>query len=98
MRNGLVGDDWVLIDWCRPHGVSFLLEVFNPVRDSWYYRPVTKLVFGLSYFLFGLEPAPYHLLSLAAHATAAVLLFLVVRRTGADAFPSFLCALFFAVH
>ena len=98
LDNGFVGDDWVLIDWCRPKGIGFVLEVFNPVLDAWYYRPVTKLVFGLAYTLFGLSPGPYHLLSLASHALAAVLLFFVVRQARADAFQSFLCALLFAVH
>ncbi len=98
LANGLVADDFSLINYCRPEGAVSLLQAFDPWRDTWYYRPVTKIVFSLSYALFGMAPLPYHVLSLLVHAGAVVLLFLVARRAGAGLVPSCVGALFFAVH
>lgn len=98
LGSGLVADDFSLINYCRFQGLGSILGAFDPWRDTWYYRPVTKLVFGLAYALFGTAPAGYHVLSLAAHAAAVVLLFLVARRAGASTGPAFAGALLFAVH
>lgn len=98
LANGLVGDDYSLINYCRPEGLGSILGAFDPWRDTWYYRPITKLVFALGYTLFGTAPMPYHVLSLLAHAAAVVLVYFIARRAGAPAVPSFVGALVFAVH
>lgn len=98
LANGLVADDFSLINHCRPDGIASLLAAFNPWHDTWYYRPITKLVFALAYTLFGTAPAPYHVLSLLAHAAVVVLVYFVARRAGASVVPSFAGALLFAVH
>jgi len=98
LANGLVADDFSLIDHCRPEGLSSILGAFDPWHDTWYYRPITKLVFALAYTLFGTTAAPYHWVSLLAHAAAVTLVYFVARRAGASVVPSFTGALAFAVH
>jgi hypothetical protein len=98
LSNGLVADDFSLINYCRLDGLASVLRVFDPVREVWYYRPLTRLVFGISYALFGMAAAPYHVVSLLAHAASVVLLYFVARRAGAAASASFAGALVFAVH
>jgi hypothetical protein len=71
---------------------------FDPWRDTWYYRPITKLVFALGYAFFGTSAPGYHAVSLLAHGAAVVLLYFVARRAGAAAVPSFAGALVFALH
>ena len=48
--------------------------------------------------LFGLRPAAHHLVSVALHAAAAALLFLVLKGMIGSLWPSFLAAALFAVH
>ena len=98
LANGLVADDFSLIDHCRPENLGSILAAFDPWHDTWYYRPITKLVFALAYALFGTNAAPYHWVSLLAHAAAVVLVYFVARRAGASVVPSFAGALVFAVH
>ncbi|HEX2757663.1 MAG TPA: hypothetical protein VHP60_04100, partial [Thermoanaerobaculia bacterium] len=98
LANGLVADDFSLINYLRPDGLSSILGAFDPWRDTWYYRPITRLLFALAYTIFGTAPAGYHVLSLLAHAAAVVLFYFVARRAGASAVPSFAGALVFAVH
>lgn len=98
IANGLVADDFSLINYCRAEGLGSILGAFDPWRDTWYYRPFTKLVFALAYALFGTTAAPYHVVSVCAHAAAVVLVYFVARRAGASAWPSFAGALVFAVH
>lgn len=98
LANGLVADDFSLINYCRPDGLASILGAFDPWRDTWYYRPITKLVFALAYTLFGTSAAPYHVVSILAHAAAVVLVYFVARRAGASAIPSFAGALVFAIH
>lgn len=98
LANGLVGDDFALIDDCRPDGPGSVLRAFDLWHDTWYYRPITRLVFAFGYTFFGTAPGPYHVLSLLAHSGAVVLLYFAARRAGASAAPAFAGALVFAVH
>lgn len=45
---------------------------------SGYYRPLTTLSFALDAYFFGINPFPFHLVNTLMHATAGVLLFLVL--------------------
>ena len=64
----------------------------------WYYRPLTKLVFGLASALWGTTPWPYHAVSLLAHGIASVLVYFVARRAETSRTPAFAGTLLFAVH
>src|SRR5438034_8274145 len=44
-------------------------------------RPLVCLTLALNYAMSGLEPWSYHVVNLAIHASAALVLFAIVRRT-----------------
>ena len=68
------------------------------------YRPVTTLSFAASYALHGRHPLGYHVVNLALHAVAALLVLALARRLADAAAPdraprvALLAGLLFAVH
>lgn len=63
------------------------------------FRPLTKVVyFDVMHRLVGLEPVPYHLVSIAVHIANFVLLFLLLRKLRNDRLSSLVVASFFAFH
>lgn len=62
------------------------------------WHPLTWLSHMLDCEIFGVEAAGHHLMNLALHAAAAVMLFLVQLRMGLSFAPSFLVAAAFGVH
>jgi hypothetical protein len=68
---------------------------FNPGQ----FRPLTKgLYFFLAWPLFGLNPLPYHIVSILLHAINAVLVGAVLRRMRISPLVSWLAAGVFAAH
>jgi tetratricopeptide (TPR) repeat protein len=73
-----------------------------------HYQPLSWLSFALDYFIWGLNPAGYHLTSMILHAVNAALFYLVCMRLLALARPAWdertievgaaLAALLFALH
>ncbi len=63
-----------------------------------YYRPLTTLTFALDYALWGKNPFGFHLTNTFLHATAAVLVSLVVFALTKRKKTSFFIGLLFAVH
>lgn len=63
--------------------LSRLGEIFSPPRDGSAVtgRPLVNLSFALNYALGGTSPFGYHLVNLVLHATAALALFGLIRRT-----------------
>src|SRR4029077_8892669 len=78
-----VFDDWA---WTagNPH-IGHLWPLWNtlqpPERVTGTGRPVVCLTLALNYAVSGLDPWSYHLANLAIHASAALVLFGIVRRT-----------------
>ncbi len=67
-------------------------------RFAGYWHPVTWIVHMLGVQLFGLNPAPHHLINLFFHVINVLLLFsLLLRLTGATWRSAFVAALF-AIH
>ncbi|MFQ5510318.1 MAG: hypothetical protein ACE5EO_00560 [Candidatus Krumholzibacteriia bacterium] len=63
------------------------------------FRPLTKYIyFRLMYPLFGLNPLPYHIVSLVLHFLNSVLIFLLLRRLRISRVPALVVTLFFALH
>lgn len=81
LSNGFVWDDFdIIVDNPQTHDVANLGEVLlSPDLTPPYYRPVARGLFVLEHALWGLDPAPYHALSLALHVLAALLLFAWTR-------------------
>jgi len=59
---------------------SFTTHAFTSHREeSVYYRPVLLLTFFADYFIWGLDPAGYHLTNIAIHILATLFLFHLAR-------------------
>src|SRR5438874_5808277 len=63
-----------------------------------FYRPLFLVWLRINYSLFGAQPAGWHVTSVLAHATAAVLLYAVILRIGKDRVLAVTAALIFAVY
>jgi tetratricopeptide (TPR) repeat protein len=71
------------------------LQASNPTP---YYRPLSRLLFTLDYQAWGLNPIGYRAESLALHAAAVVLLFVLARKLIGSPGPAFVAAALLAVH
>jgi tetratricopeptide (TPR) repeat protein len=82
LRNGFV--DWddntaiILNPGIRGLGWTQLVPMFTDFNSL--YRPITWLTFGADYVVWGLNPAGFHLTSLAFHIANAVLIYYVALR------------------
>jgi tetratricopeptide (TPR) repeat protein len=63
-----------------------------------FWHPLTWLSHMLDCQIFGMWSGGHHLMSVLFHTLNGVLLFLVLRRTTADVWPSAMVALLFALH
>ncbi|MCX5784877.1 MAG: tetratricopeptide repeat protein [Elusimicrobia bacterium] len=77
------------------------------LRGSWldalafspgYYHPVVTLIYKAEFFLFGLNPLPYHITSLALHLANCASVFYLFLLLGWRREAAFLGALLFGVH
>jgi tetratricopeptide (TPR) repeat protein len=84
-----------LSDWWHPPNDQAALP--NPNRDR-LYRPLTLFTYALNYAAGGLWPAGFHLVNVALHALACVLVWHFAQRLFGDAALSTCAALLFAVH
>ncbi len=89
---------WILTNSALEDPVAFM-------RSEWAYtRPLISWSLLLNYQLGGLHPFGYHLLNVAIHLTAGVLLFAVIRRAVAGPWPeaaldiAFAASLLWLVH
>lgn len=74
-----------------------LRQAFTTMREgNWH--PVTWISHMLDVSIFGMRPLGHHLVSLGFHVTNTLLLFLVLRRMTAAAWPSAFAAAIFALH
>ncbi len=77
---------------------------FAAVRDifttfyKWDYLPLTLLSFGFDYFLFGLNPAGYHVTNILLHGCNVFLIHLIVYELSRSRWMALGTALLFLVH
>ena len=77
-----------------PHGLyKFWFTTEAP--DYW---PLSATTFWIEWRIWGDTPPPYHVMNIALHALAAVLLWRVAKRLGLGTLGAFLAGLFFAIH
>jgi hypothetical protein len=62
------------------------------------YRPITSLSYALDAWLVGLDPVGFHATNAVLHALASLLVFALLRKTGAALPETMLGTLLFAVH
>ena len=82
--------------------------VSNPaLRGSWldalafspgYYHPVVTLLYKAEFSLFGLDPGPYHIISLALHLANCASVYYLFSLFGCRREAAFLGTLLFGVH
>ena len=63
-----------------------------------FYRPNQQLVYAVLFQFFGLNPMPYHLLSVLLHILNAFLLFSLLSKLNFSRIASFLAAAFFLLN
>lgn len=62
------------------------------------YLPLTMFVYMIEYQIFGLNPAPYHLVNLLIHLVNTLLVFLLIYRIKPHTYIASVVAFVFAVH
>jgi len=62
------------------------------------YQPLPILTFAVTYKLFGLSPAPYHILNLFFHLLNILLVYFFVKRLTLKAPVALISSLLFAIH
>ncbi|MBN8685326.1 MAG: tetratricopeptide repeat protein [Chitinophagales bacterium] len=62
------------------------------------YVPVSAIIYAITYQLGGGKAEAFHLMSIALHAIASILTYVLVRKLQPHAIVAFLTALLFAVH
>lgn len=101
LDNGFVDldDSLYLANRTVAAGISWagLQFAFTSVTDL-YWHPIAWLSHEVDVSLFGFNPAGHHFTSALLHSIAAGLLFLLLRRLGANAWSSASGALLWAIH
>jgi hypothetical protein len=98
--NGFAWDDFdTIVDNADVHSLGNLGRVLvSPDLTPPYFRPLTRALFALLWAVFGADPVAFHVVSIALHAAAALLLFVLgrslLRRDG----PAFALSAVFAAH
>jgi tetratricopeptide (TPR) repeat protein len=89
----VVQNTWVT-NGVTPGGIKWALTHVH--ASNWH--PLTTISHMLDCQLYGLQPWGHHLTNILLHATAAILLFLALRKLTGALWPSLLVAAVFAVH
>ena len=95
-------DDNAVLEFANHAGVGVswrgLLWAFTHTPDTHRWNPLEVITHQIDGQFFGLWPGGHHLLSVAYHAMAAVLLFLALRSLTGDLWRSFFVSAVFALH
>jgi hypothetical protein len=90
-------DDFYFLDKASS-GFRASMEQFFNARPG-HFRPLTKgLYFLVAWPLFGLNPVPYHVVSLALHALNSILAGVLLRRLGISTVMSWIAVVLFAAN
>lgn len=74
-----LSDDFIWLYQAEQAAPSSLLVNYIDA-DNFFYRPTTKAYFYFAYRIFGMDPAPYHLVQIVLHGINAALIFLLAQR------------------
>lgn len=98
LRTPFVFDDYTHLSQASHATWRILTEAFQPEPGGLFFRPVTFISYWLGYQWAHLEPARWHLWSMAVHAVNSGLVYVLLRRLGRAATASLCGALLFALH
>ena len=101
-----VGDDYFLLLASREMGWGeFLRATWDPSADPGvlqlsanYWRPLSYLLFRVTYVVAGDNPLPYHLVNLAIHLAGVVVMYVLALRLTKKELGAAVATLIFAVH
>lgn len=93
-----VMDDFWMINLGIIEKWQDIVHFFTSVEGWLFYRPLIKITFWLSYLLFGLNPTPYHIITLGFHFLNTVLVFYVCNLLTKQKLVSGIAALFFTIQ
>ncbi len=97
MRYFFAQDDFILMFKSGYEGRDFFLGFFE--RSPGQFRPLSKvLYFWLTYNLFGLNPLPYHIISLLIHILNTLLLYKLMTRLRISHAAAFIVSTLFALN
>lgn len=98
-KSGFYLDDWLTF-WnlhFRPHSIIELIKgSFSDPRMVT--RPVQCLYYGVTYFLFGDRPLPYHLLRFSLEFAGAAFLYLAIKKMTSNRLLAALTAAIFVLY
>ena len=90
-------DDFVLLANAAFDPNATVANTFGSESDL--FRPLTKIAyFGVMHGLFGMNPFPYHLVSLVMHVLNTLLVFVLLRRLRVERIPALIATALFAFH
>lgn len=105
LGNGFVWDDHqILVVQGETRQFPSIAQVFTSVDTVFhdervpYYRPLHRFIHLLELRFFGLNPLPFHGVSILLHTANALLLFRLASLLLGGTFPALVAALLFAVH
>ncbi len=101
IHNGFVGlddNDYVVKNtFTRDFSFHGIKAIFSSFYSS-NYHPFTTLVYLLEYKLFGLNPMPYHALSVLLHILNTWLVLKLIENLNGNRVTAILVAMLFAIH
>jgi hypothetical protein len=97
IKNYFVGDDFTWLRWAATSKISDIPGFFIN-SNGFFYRPLAKALFTLSYPLLELRPPGYHLIDLFLHLGVTLCAYLIVISLFKKKVPAFLAAFFFLIH
>ena len=101
LKNGFVNlDDQRYVTenrWIMDPSWKILKSIFSQFYAG-HYHPLTLLTYSLEFYLFKLNPLPYHATNLFLHLLNTLLVFCVIRRLRSDLLTSSVAALLFSIH
>ena len=100
LLGGFVWDDEVIV--VQDPATGSLRDAFglflSPDMVKPYYRPLTRISFLLNHWVFGMNPAGFHLVNVLLHVANVLVLYALVSRLFSSRSVAFACALVFGVH
>lgn len=98
--NGFVWDDeFIIVKNPAMRQITSMTDLLlSPDVVKPYYRPLNRATYLLDYWLFGMNPSPFHAINVMIHLLNVFLLYLVCCKVTTDRVSAFITALIFAVH
>ena len=99
--NGIISndDDFYIINnpYLRDYSWHGITEIFSSFYQS-NYHPFTTLLYFVLYNIWGVNPLPYHTLSVALHVLNVLLVYQLVRQLSGKSVTAIVVTTLFALH